>query len=352
MLTGAEFKAVRKLCGYSAREVADSLKGHGAPASTVRAIYRIEREEEVPWRYVEVLRTIVGAKLFERSLREVRRRNVPMPEERPHLRDGTASRKHEPDLRGRRRRGGDEEEEERFTEFLNSLPCTGNTVQWITTFREALAKLLGDVDRIVVNINIDCDLDSPQNYYTEQIVTEHIHAEGNAGNVAVSSHHHIAIPSERLLDDFRRQGYPLERYHPPHSFDYYYNGYAYLGTLFLWRELQQPPVSERTLKTMARLQPFLLFALSDLVARARQSRPLDRVFNDALDFMIQTAELSEQERKVVILQLFGHSYEEVGNRLCISLDAVRKHVKSIYRKTRTHSYIELFAKYFTPRLGF
>ena len=122
--------------------------------------------------------------------------------------------------------------------------------------------------------------------------------------------------------------------------------------MILWRERVNPPIRSETLAIMAVIEPFLIFMLSDLVARHQQAKPGDRTFNEALGIMSQEARLTEQERRVVILQLFGHSYQDIADRLHLSLDTVRKHVKSIYRKTGTGSYTELFAKYFTPRLGF
>src|ERR1041384_1234385 len=53
---------------------------------------------------------------------------------------------------------------EHILRFLNSLPVTGDPVQWISTFREELRLLLGDVDRVGINININCDLQNPEGY--------------------------------------------------------------------------------------------------------------------------------------------------------------------------------------------
>jgi DNA-binding CsgD family transcriptional regulator len=307
----------------------------------------MEEAATVPLRYTEALRQLVGRQLFERSLREVRGRMNASPTAKPIVRAKA---------RATRRAGADPDQsrtEERFQHFLNALPSTGNSIAWIVSFRDALREFLGDVDRVILNVNLDCDLENPDSYHTDQIVTEHIQSRRPIdGHVEVTINREESVPSERLLNDFRRQGYPLERYRQPIAFDFYLGSQAYLGTIFLWREIANPPISDRTLALMRAFEPFFMFALSDLVARARQTRPQDRAFNDSLSHMISSANLSDQERRVVMLQLFGHSYEQIADKLCFSIDAVRKHVKSIYRKTDTHSYIELFAKYFTPRLGF
>jgi DNA-binding CsgD family transcriptional regulator len=148
------------------------------------------------------------------------------------------------------------------------------------------------------------------------------------------------------------RGFPANAYHPPRIYVYHYSGIAHLATLLLWREKGKSDISPATLAFMAEIEPFLVFMFSDLVARHQQANPGDRSFIDALAVMAQEAQLTEQERRAVILQLFGHSYQEIADRLHLSIDTVRKHVKNIYRKTGTGSYTELFAKYFTSRLGF
>ncbi|MBS1912791.1 MAG: helix-turn-helix domain-containing protein [Bacteroidetes bacterium] len=181
-------------------------------------------------------------------------------------------------------------------------------------------------------------------------MTKHNAVREPDSGVFVASHAQSGLPADRLLEDFKRQGYPLERYHPPCGFDYYFGGKAYLGTIFLWRELDREPISETTLQAIRLLEPFIVFALSDLVARRQHSEPDVRVFTDALRGLTATSGLSNQELRVVILQLFGHSYKEMADMLGISVDGVKHHLKMIHRKTGARSYTELFAKYFTPRL--
>ena len=47
--------------------------------------------------------------------------------------------------------------------------------------------------------------------------------------------------------------------------------------------------------------------------------------------------LSRREREVLSLLSQGLMYKEIGNKLAISLDTVRKHLGSIYRKLHVHS---------------
>lgn len=240
---------------------------------------------------------------------------------------------------------------ESVLDFLNALPVTGDTPARISAFREALQRLLGDVDRITVNVNMNCNLDHPEDYAPKMAVTQHSSgAKESEGTVVVDYESEELQPVERLLQNFQRQGFPLERYHSPHSFNYTLGEHAYLGTIFLWRELSHSPVSSATLDTVGKLEPFLVYALSDLVARHQRTEPIVGVFEEAMRHLAEEAGLSRQEQRVLFLQLLGNSYKEMADMLAVSMDTVKFHLKTIYRKTGTRSQSELFAKYFTPRL--
>jgi DNA-binding CsgD family transcriptional regulator len=239
---------------------------------------------------------------------------------------------------------------ERVLRFLNALPLSSDPVEWIGVFRDELCLLLGDVDRITVNVNVGCDLRNPQNYKPGVAITKRNSADIEESGVIVTSHFQEGSQAERLIEEFRRSGYPLENYHPPHGFDYYFGGQAYLGTIFLWRELAHEPISQETLETVGSLHPFLMFTLSYIVARRQLAEPDVRIFVDALRGLTTTSGLSTQEQRVVMMQMFGHSYKEMADLLGITVDGVKHHLKMIHRKTGARSYTELFAKYFMPRL--
>lgn len=216
--------------------------------------------------------------------------------------------------------------------------------------RDELCAVLGDVDRVTMNVNVGCDLRNPQNYRPGIFITRYSRTDDTDGAVKVASNVNDASQSERLLEYLREQGFPVEAYQPPQSFHYYLGEHAYLGTIFLWREHAREAISKTTLDTMAQLEPFFIFALSDLVARRQNLEPTDRTFLDAMQSLSGTARLSKQEERVIILQLFGHSYKEIADMLGVSVDGVKHHLKMVHRKTGARSYTELFAKYFMPRL--
>jgi len=233
---------------------------------------------------------------------------------------------------------------EHVLRFLNSLPVSGGRQDVILQLRSALLGLLGDVDKITFVVNFACNLTAPQSYQPQSGITQYT----DSGYVAVSTSD--SGPLDRILETLRQQGHPFEEFHPPIGFAYNYAQAAYLGAIILWRSTKSAPISPETTQLMDGLRPFLEFVLSDMVARDRVDRPIGAVFNSAIAGMVRDAGLSSQEERVALLQLLGHSYREIADRLYVTVDTVKKHFKQIYRKTKTRSQSELFAKYFTTRI--
>ena len=237
--------------------------------------------------------------------------------------------------------------------FLNELPLTDNTNQWSNCFRSALLSLFQDIDHIAININQACDLKSPVDYTPTIVLRQHVSSiDAPERGVVVGMPADEGRPSERMMEEFRLQGRPLENYHPPHSFNYYYAGYAYLGTIFLFRESHKSGISGQTLETLDALEPFLIYVIANHVIWYQQNRPAEQLFQDGLTRLNREAGLSIQEQRVVIYHLLGYSYEEMANLLAISTKTVKKHISTIHQKTGTHRQRELFAQYFSPRIGF
>jgi DNA-binding CsgD family transcriptional regulator len=235
-------------------------------------------------------------------------------------------------------------------EFLNSIPTTHDVLEWIVKFRERLRALLGDVDRISIAVNIDCDLRDSFNH--KKVITVTQISDGSKRN-AVTTTLYDQSPSRRMRDNLMKMEFPFHCYRDPETFEYFLGRHAYVGAIFLWREKSKSAISRKTLQTMQELESFIVFLLTDIVARHKYSdATVDSQFALSLGGMFSDAKLSEREAQVVTLQLFGHTYDQIADRLSLSINTVRKHVASIHRKTGTHSFTELFAKYFTPSLGF
>lgn len=232
--------------------------------------------------------------------------------------------------------------------FLNALPITGDVIEWTRSFREALQGMLGDVDRVIVNIDTQCDLSLDARRRAGFDVTILADVPRRRGRGKGELWMEKKTPSQLLLDDLQRLGYPLSDYHTPRIYDYYFTGNVYLGTILLLRDRIKSPITDRTLQAMQGLEPFVIFALSDLVARYAYARPIDRAFQNALNELAMETKLTRRELQVLTLHLFGRRYEEIARQLYISIDTVKKHVKKIHRKTGARSSTDLFARYFTP----
>lgn len=233
--------------------------------------------------------------------------------------------------------------------FVNSLQVTGDLLVWLTAFRDGLRGLLGDVDRIMVDVNYLCDLDDPEHYNPQKVMTQHVDT-GKEEVLAIDAKPFEVQPAERIIQQVRSGGFQLEEYQAPVCYEYYVKDRAYLGTIILWKERGGQGISPTTISLMESLKPFITFLLSDAVARHSFARPVDRAFHIALTRISSELELTDREQEVLSLHLFGYPYQSIAETIHLSIDAVRKYVKSIHRKASVTTYTELFAKYFTPRL--
>jgi DNA-binding CsgD family transcriptional regulator len=341
-MSGAEFKRLRELLGYSASEVASYLQTLGAPIVTERSVYRLQQRSTVPERYVAALCELAGLEAFTRATASI----APAQLEEP-VRDRAVRIVSE--VRKRPRASLPEPiGTDQFIRFLNALPTAARLTEWINLFREALRDFLGDVDRVTVNVNYMCDLGDATPGIPSLVMTEHLGPDGGRSVVRVQPQSGDQSPTERLLEQFKSNGYDLSVYWEPVSQDYQYRD-SYLGSIILWRGRDRRRISQGTEVLLRSLEPFIVFALTDAIARHHRATPFDRAFDDALAHLRRDANLTETESRTLVFLLLGHSYKQIAAAIPISLDAVRKQIGSIYRKTGTRSSAELFAKYFTHR---
>lgn len=232
--------------------------------------------------------------------------------------------------------------------FLNSLPLTNDIFSWIEEFRHALQQLIQDVDRISIHVDVNHGLYVSSTTPLATLTKRH-RAQERLPAVALPKRgpDHSTV-TKQLLKDFRRKGHPVDDYQEPVSFDFI-NIYGYhFGSLILWRLKQNEPISWETIETILKLDRFMTFALSDAVARFNSTHLNPMMLLRALADIQESADLTELEVGILEKMLNGRSYKQVAGELDISLDTVRKWVKSMYRKTEVHSFTELFAKYFLP----
>lgn len=223
--------------------------------------------------------------------------------------------------------------------LLNALPTTGSAVEWAGAFSQILCSVFNDVDCVVVRANLHCRLASPLTAAAEEL---RIPTALLSGALVAQIEELGSAPLEIEVPTCN----PAE-YQPPMVYRYTHAG-DHLGAISLLRELGHDPISPESLMMMSELEPFLVFALTDLVARYSYAKPIGRVFYNVLRAIASDRRLTNRELQVLTLHMFGRKYDEISRRLFISIDTVKKHVKKIHRKTNARSATELFARYFTP----
>jgi len=82
--------------------------------------------------------------------------------------------------------------------------------------------------------------------------------------------------------------------------------------------------------------------LIDVTAHKRAEESLCKLRYEAI---LGKYRLTPQERKVVNYILGGKNDKYIGKKLCISINTVKRHIQSAYRKTGVHSRIELMAAF-------
>lgn len=235
--------------------------------------------------------------------------------------------------------------------FLSQLPVEIPVGEWCRETRDILQDAFPDIDRVTISVNTHCDLLHPEEYKPTFAISQDAYPAPEHKGLHITRHSAEGEASivETLLSEFQRQGYPIEHYHPPCILKLSYRG-AYLGTIFFWRDRSKPQVSHNTLQILARLEEFLVYALSDAVMRHHYTTPVERVFYSTLREVANQAKLTSQEYRVIAYRLLGYMYKEIALELNVTQDSVKKTLQQVYRKTETGSHIEFFAKCFTPRV--
>jgi DNA-binding CsgD family transcriptional regulator len=235
-----------------------------------------------------------------------------------------------------------------FLSFLNALPHSGDTFEWIEKFRELFNRLFSDIDRVSINIDIDAQLanwtGTPVTYVTQNVSLEAEMPVHLQTSVSVGS----SSPGKEIAAAVRRQKGMLEKYQPPHQFDYHTAEGAYLGSILLWREKGAAPISRETIGTIEDLTPFITFMLTDCIARRQMEDPGVRIFTSTLAAIAEQENLTHRQQEVLTHCLLGRTHMQAAEALNITVHAIRGHVRAIHARTNTHTLLELFARYCTP----
>jgi DNA-binding CsgD family transcriptional regulator len=237
----------------------------------------------------------------------------------------------------------------RMLRFLNSLPTTFNTEHWIRSFRTTLEQMLEGVDRVSLLVNLGSSVDNPEESESMVMVNKHINDSTHGrGGRAMTSQHVQSTPGKTLVAQAAAQGFPVDDYRPPNTFDYYLDDCEYVGTIILWRRRAAPPTPQTTIEHLRSLEPFITFLLSDCVSRRLHSDPDLRWFKDVVEAVANRIGLTRREREIFTLHVMGLTREEIAKRLVRAEGTIGKHLWSIHTKAGTSSYSELFARFYSP----
>jgi hypothetical protein len=148
--------------------------------------------------------------------------------------------------------------------FLNSLPTQSSGLAWTRELRDTLLSVLPGVDRITLAIDLACRLFGGDRPVRNLVAAAGDDASGDLRCTVVRS-----SPGDSLAGMARADRDFFERFHPPVVFDYFFPGGSYLGSMILWSERRHSPVPASTIAMVTALKPFLLFLLSDGIARTK-----------------------------------------------------------------------------------
>ena len=233
-------------------------------------------------------------------------------------------------------------------DFLNGLPVVDDCLVWIKSMRDRLQRFLGDVDRVVISVNLACDLHDLDNNDVDIHLTQHIGGQASKRGTAVVTSNTHDTSKRRLLKELRKQGFPLREYQQPLYFEYHIERKAYVGTIILFRNKGAQPISPETIMAIEDLRPFLVFALSDCIARQRPNPLQPHAFSEIVAAIGQKENLTPRETQVLFHRLLGQDYEEIAAHLGVTPDTIHKHVGLIHRKAQASSATEIFARHMTP----
>ncbi len=234
-----------------------------------------------------------------------------------------------------------------ITRRMAEWPKDRHSTAWIRWLAHALEESFDDVERATLSVNLACDLINPKEYRpTIGMSYDSKRNELRIGASDVEESEDVTRV-QRNLQVMEAGGFPIDTYHPPTVVVYKYEDSAYIGTLLLWRDRSKPPIGSGTLKALERLRPLLVFFMSDFVARHRLFNPEQFLYQDIMIRIGDRHGLTDQESRVLVMQIIGRGYREISESLRISINTVRSHIRAIYKKTGAHSPADLIAKYFS-----
>lgn len=251
-----------------------------------------------------------------------------------------------------------------FLVALAGLVGIPESTRWARAFGDLLAEFIPEINYVVVTLRLTVDITDPSRNKKGFVFRQQLLP---GGDVKYGAH----TPNERkynyeaVIEQGQAQGFPFEKYHfPPAGFDFYLSQGqrsspdakdtrdSYIGCLLLFRNINEPPFSDLTLNLIERLRPFIVYVFSDILARTRHDKPGADLFQEAVDRVAGDVGLTPREQNVLLLEMLGHSYDEIAELLHVSPKTIQTHVRQLYQKAGVSRLSEFFARYFTPRTLF
>ena len=227
-------------------------------------------------------------------------------------------------------------------------------------------RFLGDVDRIMVQLNITKPLLKPlvnpqHKFLWSMNMNQYVYIDSNnkkhfihPGSEIVSDKKGLTKEwsTKNILEEMRKLKFPLQDSQPPNCYDYYHLDFPIsIGAMILFRRWGASPISEKTLETIEGLHQFFLFVLTSFNARYSYYRPAASIFNWSLMGFKYELNLTDREFEVFILRLHGLTFKDIAKRLFISPPTVRKHMQTLLRKGNARNVVEMFTRRFLSELG-
>lgn len=238
----------------------------------------------------------------------------------------------------------------RRDQFLSTLPqIFESTIQWFGQFKCALNKLIPEVDKIIVSSIVSpltiLDVETAVEAYIIRAGAD-IREGPKSDPTAMYDVERNDNPV-RILRHFARQC-DIHQYRTPIVLEMKMHG-RYFGLLILLQLRESRPISRASLQVLHDMTDFLRWAYTGTAFRKSYVSPGASV-RAALSCQMQNRfGLTRADSAVLALLLSGFSYKTTADKLEITIDTVKKHVKKIYNRASVNSLSELWARYYPER---
>lgn len=234
--------------------------------------------------------------------------------------------------------------------FADLLPSGYERVQVITAVQSIIKTAITSVDRVSIDVNTGCPLLNSEDYNPDVYISQVILPGRREPILSIQPAAGPGGYATRILEKFEQEYQTSRIYHPAVWREYYCHRNVYLGSVFLWRELARPALSEYDIQTLDRLEHLISHFLVEVVLRHNYINPNERAFLDTVEQIVKEYGLTKSEMTVLTGRLHGLSNQEISDGANMGINAVKKHTAHLLRKCGTKNVLELFARHFTTIL--